>query len=529
MPKLPQLSTSTIYLVPTILSFHPCVQFRLVLKNSLHHDINRSFSNRNGDKKPNEDVSPIISNDRFSKENTSSGRVSRLISSIRSSFSLLDKYDTKNPTAEKSFSEGKKTSIMQDGNVSGEHDNKYTKLASSDQQSVSFKVTIKPKVAQKYTPEVKDEESRKKIPLIRWKRFLSPNVVRTFPYEPNFRKVYQPFRDEVAVFARSDHDEGGTVPNKKLSETHKSLIITSEPKAEIPKTSNGNKKSATRKISKDYEVPLTTNLNIGRNVENSQAVDQVLAEEPRKPTLSRSKISERKPSTVSGGQKKSQKPDSSNQNLPEKRSSRKIQIRNQSQTERVKPPSVETVTQPCVEEREVAEKKVKLDSAKLPCKNEGSLVENQILSESSGNSKLKSDEKHNEEKSPLSSHAKLLLHNNNKPCAGPKLTLLEELFPEEIGKSADPYSEDSSEESVPRLPLPEFDDEDELNEDALWRLSKEDRMATGDSEHALHEWNVAVLVISRASKSLNESDFRRIIPRGRHIDEWRGPGDFLKG
>lgn len=42
-------------------------------------------------------------------------------------------------------------------------------------------------------------------------------------------------------------------------------------------------------------------------------------------------------------------------------------------------------------------------------------------------------------------------------------------------------------------------------------------------------WDLAILVLSRASKSLLETDFRRIAPRGHHIDDWKGPGDILKG
>ena len=42
-------------------------------------------------------------------------------------------------------------------------------------------------------------------------------------------------------------------------------------------------------------------------------------------------------------------------------------------------------------------------------------------------------------------------------------------------------------------------------------------------------WDLAILVLSRASSSLLNDDFRRIAPRGHHIDDWKGPGDILKG
>lgn len=40
---------------------------------------------------------------------------------------------------------------------------------------------------------------------------------------------------------------------------------------------------------------------------------------------------------------------------------------------------------------------------------------------------------------------------------------------------------------------------------------------------------VAVLVFHNASPSLTEADFRRIIPRGKHIEEWIIDGEILKG
>lgn len=46
---------------------------------------------------------------------------------------------------------------------------------------------------------------------------------------------------------------------------------------------------------------------------------------------------------------------------------------------------------------------------------------------------------------------------------------------------------------------------------------------------SLRQWNISVLVIRRASRSLIESDFRRVAPKGRHIDDWKGLGDILRG
>lgn len=117
-----------------------------------------------------------------------------------------------------------------------------------------------------------------------------------------------------------------------------------------------------------------------------------------------------------------------------------------------------------------------------------------------------------------------------KSATGPNLSLLEELFPEGFGEAAALDTVDEGEEVVPRLPLVDFNDEDDFYNDSQNRKHIEDgRMGEPNLEDGLHEWDLAVLVVSRASKSLVESDFRRLVPRGQHIDGWRGPGDILKG
>lgn len=166
----------------------------------------------------------------------------------------------------------------------------------------------------------------------------------------------------------------------------------------------------------------------------------------------------------------------------------------------------------------------------LARKRESQSARNQELPNLSWSSKAKSHEMSKEMEMPDNLHRKLSLHNDGQMRTNPNLSLLEELFPEEIGKAADLDITDEGEESVPRLPLPDFDDEAELYNHAQdWSLHEGDWAAKVASKNALHQWNLAVLVVRRASKSLNESDFRRIAPKGQHIDEWRGPGDFLKG
>ena len=108
----------------------------------------------------------------------------------------------------------------------------------------------------------------------------------------------------------------------------------------------------------------------------------------------------------------------------------------------------------------------------------------------------------------------------------PQLSLFEELFPEEVKRSHS-SGKDGEEHDVPRLPQLDVDGLDaegsERTQTGVENLTK--------SAHrdAFRRNNLAVLVLQRASKSLVESDFRRIVPKGQHIDGWKGPGDIIKG
>ena len=111
-----------------------------------------------------------------------------------------------------------------------------------------------------------------------------------------------------------------------------------------------------------------------------------------------------------------------------------------------------------------------------------------------------------------------------------KPSLFEELFPEEVRRDGDQdtKSYDHAQE-VPRLPLPEVDDflhgfVHESNSET----SKPQRVTKVAVAHAFRRQQVAVLSLETGSKSLVESDFRRIAPKGQHIDHWTGPGDILK-
>jgi len=106
-------------------------------------------------------------------------------------------------------------------------------------------------------------------------------------------------------------------------------------------------------------------------------------------------------------------------------------------------------------------------------------------------------------------------------------SLYEELFPGEGQKTDFKASKsDSAERQVPRLQLSSL--ELLVGPQEGTEAPAQEAIETA-SKHALRKKNVAILVLRAASKSLIESDFRRITPKGKHIEDWRGPGDILKG
>lgn len=102
-----------------------------------------------------------------------------------------------------------------------------------------------------------------------------------------------------------------------------------------------------------------------------------------------------------------------------------------------------------------------------------------------------------------------------------KKSLFDELFSEQIketGKSIE----------IPRLPLSDIDHLDPLPLHQQTRKKLANKLTEAAAQRSVKQWNPAVLVLSRASKSLVDTDFRRVAPKGRHIGEWTGPGDILK-
>ena len=208
------------------------------------------------------------------------------------------------------------------------------------------------------------------------------------------------------------------------------------------------------------------------------------------------------------------------QKLSNKDEVQKIKFHSRYQTKRDEMRSVQDKTELAVENSGISGNKTVSEHQESAKPDESFLAGSQILSDLSGNSKDKIVEPSRRKRKP----------RYEKKPTGPNLSLLEELFPEEFGQAAVPDTVSEGEEVIPRLPLVDFDDEDDFyNDTQNWKQSEDGRIGRPKVKDALHEWDLAVLIVNRASKSLIESDFRRLIPRGQHIDEWRGPGDILKG
>lgn len=117
-------------------------------------------------------------------------------------------------------------------------------------------------------------------------------------------------------------------------------------------------------------------------------------------------------------------------------------------------------------------------------------------------------------------------NNAPKQISGSQLSLFDELFPEEAIIA--PQTQEGA-RHVPRLPLPDVEE--------VSPNSQSEGISKGASQwsdkarklDAFRKEDVTLLIFRRASKSLDEHDFRRMVPKGQHIEEWRGPGDILKG
>ena len=123
----------------------------------------------------------------------------------------------------------------------------------------------------------------------------------------------------------------------------------------------------------------------------------------------------------------------------------------------------------------------------------------------------------------------LRLDGQLKESEARKVSLFDELFPkEEQHSQIKPAEPDCDATSISRLPLSDLDHLDTSYRGKI-REEVASRHTEAAAQGALKHWKPAILVLSRASKSLVDADFRRIAPKGRHIEEWTGPGDIIKG
>lgn len=112
-----------------------------------------------------------------------------------------------------------------------------------------------------------------------------------------------------------------------------------------------------------------------------------------------------------------------------------------------------------------------------------------------------------------------------------KVSLFEELFPEETRKRGNcTLNIEEKYHDVPRLPFPEVGEGFGKNQGDLDRSRvRSEHVASQATAEAFRQERLAVLVLQIASKSLIESDFRLVAPKGEHIARWTGPGELLKG
>jgi len=123
--------------------------------------------------------------------------------------------------------------------------------------------------------------------------------------------------------------------------------------------------------------------------------------------------------------------------------------------------------------------------------------------------------------------------NESKP-ADKKPSLIEQLFPEETKRDHEARARRQRE--IPRLPLEIMPEGGQTRADRVSRLvphSNESRRAVQSRREmelrSQADSQTSVLVLLNASKNLTEEDFRRLIPKGQHLDGWRmEQGDILK-
>ena len=123
----------------------------------------------------------------------------------------------------------------------------------------------------------------------------------------------------------------------------------------------------------------------------------------------------------------------------------------------------------------------------------------------------------------------------NADSGQPKLTLLEELFPAEAKKAKRMLAslaqkQGAFKKEIARLDPPEFDDLQDTGTDLENENEAQSWLtAQSASQASMRADNLTILVHYGASPDLVDADYQRVTPRGAHIEEWKGPGDIVKG
>jgi hypothetical protein len=119
-------------------------------------------------------------------------------------------------------------------------------------------------------------------------------------------------------------------------------------------------------------------------------------------------------------------------------------------------------------------------------------------------------------------------------------SLLEELFPEIKGKitetlaaepgpdTAEQHDARKSVKDYPRLELPKPVLFPKSSVGQFRKRPSETERRRAEHLKAMKAEDITVLKLSNVSTELTESDFRRLVPRGKHIENWATDGEFYK-
>ncbi|KAI8936781.1 hypothetical protein NX059_006027 [Plenodomus lindquistii] len=111
-------------------------------------------------------------------------------------------------------------------------------------------------------------------------------------------------------------------------------------------------------------------------------------------------------------------------------------------------------------------------------------------------------------------------------------SLLEELFPEATSTPPPSAPVDKKRDQYPKLEPPEAPRLSRLSMAQKKTLSKAERFKQKQAELAesfqKKMEDITILQLAYCSTELTETDFRRLIPKGQHIEGWRRGGEFFK-